>query len=253
MLVSGHSIGDTFGQKVAGGYLDGDGFSDIAVSAPGYDPTVGSEDVGIFLFRGAPELATGTMSAHDATTRVFAEPSNAEPTLYGGLALGDTSGDGVADLLVCDYFYNLPEERWGRCWLDFGPLPAGDVAIDDFEIQFEPSVNGTLLGFSVASADYDGDGLGDFIAGAPGHRFSGLVSPGRIYIWLSPFEPPETTESANAAFESPQLGAKAGRAISAADLDSDGRAEIVVGAPYDQEGGTDAGKVYVIPGGAGLP
>ncbi len=73
-----------------------------------------------------------------------------------------------------------------------------------------------------------------------------------MFVWLAPFDLAETSETADVAFKGESPNDMAGYSISAADLDGDGRAEIVIGAPGDDTNGEDAGKVYVVPGGAGL-
>lgn len=112
---------------------------------------------------------------------------------------------------------------------------------------------GDLFGFAVAIADLDGDGLGDFIVGAPGEApgddpaSSGLVAVlrGQPGGWLP--GDPHTEESFPIPGSTNEAGDEYGRALATGDFDGDGRAELAVGAPGDAISGVAAGAVYVVP------
>ncbi len=110
------------------------------------------------------------------------------------------------------------------------------------------------FGFSVAHVgDVDGDGLGDFAAGATG--VDGDLTDreiGAVYIFSCP--PVEAARASSALIQllGDEAGARAGSAIaSAGDQDGDGHAEVLVGSPDSSTlgPGTGAGEAHLIFGG----
>ena len=117
-------------------------------------------------------------------------------------------------------------------------------------------------GFSVASAgDVDNDGLDDLLIGAYGNDAGGSAA-GKTYLMLGSAITAAATGTAfnlgtqaSAAF----IGEAAGDYLSyvtgiaaAGDVNGDGRADLLMGAPYNDEGEdgltttTDEGKTYLI-------
>jgi hypothetical protein len=105
-----------------------------------------------------------------------------------------------------------------------------------------------------APGDLNGDGYQDVLAGRPGGDggrgqlvcVSGRYLAGQgglILLWT--YSPGAALASADASF---------GNAVtSIADLDGDGIRDFVVGAPFDDAGGTNAGAVFFLKGSATAP
>ncbi|MFN0244075.1 MAG: hypothetical protein ACKVWV_14385 [Planctomycetota bacterium] len=108
-----------------------------------------------------------------------------------------------------------------------------------------PSV-GAGLGFAVAGiGDVSGDGVPDFIAGAPGDFVNGS-QPGKALVY----------SGFNGALLYSVTGQTAtdGFGLCVArlgDIDGDGRPDFIVGAPYSDVSGLDAGSAYVFSGATG--
>ncbi|WP_437596057.1 M12 family metallopeptidase [Sorangium sp. So ce590] len=101
---------------------------------------------------------------------------------------------------------------------------------------------------AVAIGDFDGDGYSDVAVGLPLRTVDGMADAGEvrvykgtsrgIYRWQT-----LTQSTANWATAE---GGEFGRSLAAADIDNDGRSELIVGAPYlDVDGLDSAGAVAV--------
>lgn len=107
----------------------------------------------------------------------------------------------------------------------------------------EYGASGAPLGQTVCGlGDVDGDGVGDFLAGAA----NGSSGRGRVIVYSG------RTGIALYTVLGQADGDGFGRtARSVGDLDSDGAPDFVVGAPWDDSAGTEAGRAFVLSGATG--
>src|SRR5260221_620557 len=114
---------------------------------------------------------------------------------------------------------------------------------------------GNYAGFSVSSAgDINGDGFADFIIGAPNAGPNGAVS-GAAYVVFgkaSGFNPNLELFSLNGSngfqINGEAPGNYTGPTVSAADVNGDGFADLLIGAPYAAPNGLHSGAAYVVFG-----
>jgi len=113
-----------------------------------------------------------------------------------------------------------------------------------------PGSTGAQFGYSAASAgDLDGDGLCDFIVGAP-YDDSGGSDSGSAFIFLGD---PQMDGTPDIVLKGESPGDLFGAAVSGAgDVNSDGYDDVVVGAPYRNAVNTSSGRTYVYFGGAAM-
>ncbi len=106
-----------------------------------------------------------------------------------------------------------------------------------------------LFGNRVAAAgDVNGDGYGDVIVGAPSYD-NGEANEGRAHLYLG--SPSGPSGSPVWTAESDQGDTSFGVAASSAgDVDGDGYGDVIVGAPYYNNGQINEGQVYVYLGSA---
>ena len=198
---------------------------------------------------------------------------------------GDVNGDGFADLIVGAPCGNDGGRFAGEAYVVFGKASGfGELdgtgrrvvdltslaAADGFIIQGDAVDDQAGVSIS-AAGDVNGDGFADLIVGA--HQSDdGGDNAGETYVVFGkasdPFDPFGSLDSSgrrvidlsnlDAAdgfiIQGDEAGDRAGRSVSAAgDVNGDGFADLIVGAPYGDDGGTDAGEAYVLFGGpAGL-
>lgn len=170
---------------------------------------------------------------------------------------GDVNGDGRADLLIGAPNAD-PGGRTdaGSVYVVFGPatgLPSALGALGARGFRIDGAAAGHRLGTSVSAAgDVDGDGFGDVLVGAPHWAWGdGEDGPGAAFLVRGS----AANDTVVVALSSPRVtrfstsGARdqAGMSVaSTPDMDGDGRAELLVGAPRVDAAGVDAGAVFVV-------
>jgi hypothetical protein len=155
------------------------------------------------------------------------------------VAASDVNGDGIDDILVGALLADGPgNERpnAGEAYVVFGSPPlAGsfDIALGEQDVTILGADAGDRLGTSLASADLDGDGVGDIILGA--ERGDGpdnaRQDSGELYIVLGSTSLSQTVDIAlgnhSAAVFGEQQGDAFGLRVAAADWDGDGQAYVI--------------------------
>lgn len=259
-VISGDERRDELGRALALGDFDGDGTRDLAVGV--WLADVGGTDTGaVRLYRGVP----GGLF-EDEPYQVLAGRF-ASDQLGHALVVCDFNGDGRLDLAVGAI---RAEDRTAQ------PVVSNQGAVmiylgyaDGFLTQPDVVVHGLVpegggrwagrpelqLGSALAAGDFDGDGLCDLVAGA--WRYSEptslggavMVYRGRAPDELGPggVEPLPALVWAGTDAESPN--AQLGRRLAVADLDDDGRADIVASHYAWHRGATsDVGAVRILGG-----
>ena len=226
---SGDSPGAGLGTALAGlGDVNGDGFGDLVVGAPG----AGTVD----LYCGS---ATGPGDEPDWTA------TTADSELGAALAwAGDVNRDGFADLVVGAPTFTGAEVGEGAVFLWLGG-PEGLALDADWSVA--GGQPGAALGSAVAGVfDVNGDGYSDIAAGAPGWN-AGVGGEGAAFVWLGAEDGPavEADWTREGLLEDDALGSAI---AGVGDSNADGYADLVVGAPGDDTGGTDAGAIELLVG-----
>jgi hypothetical protein len=238
--LEGGQAGERLGAAVAtAGDVDGDGFADFLVASPLFDDRGGDEGK-VVLFRGSPSVP----AASPAWTSTGSEPGAQLGAALG--PAGDVNGDGLDDIVV------------GAPRADVGGIDAG-VALAFHGGVSGPSPTpdwtlagdqpGALLGSSLgAAADVNGDGFMDVVVGAPGIDGPAVDSgQARLYFGSSS----GLTATPAWSVDGGQPGAAFGAAVNAAgDINGDGFADVVLGAPLHDDGEADEGRAFLYLGSA---
>jgi hypothetical protein len=266
-----YELGDYFGERLATGDWNGDGYADLAVGVPREnfeDEPPTRYDVGVvhILYGSGHGLtATGTQLWYQ--DRGDIEDSSQQYDAFGwALASGDFDGDGWDDLAV-----GVPGQPAGSAdyaggvHLLYGS-PGGLTANRD-RLLTEAELGVTAkyddgFGDALASADFDGDGYADLAVGIPSRDLLG-VSPedvGSVNV-LYGSSGGLSTEDIDTWYQwdllgledEPEEGDQFGEVLAAADFNGDGYADLAVGIPHEDieyvpTPAEDAGAVQVLYG-----
>jgi hypothetical protein len=230
-VLTGAVPDDNFGVSVAApGDLNGDGFDDLVVGADRLTALGNTNGPGqVFVLHGPFTGSIGALSAQAILTGELLNDA------FGtSVAAGDVNGDGTTDLVV-GAFQLFRDDGTGKAYTFHGPF-AGAIPAASANALIRGEGLGHLFGQAVATADLDQDGKSDVVVGAPG----GFAS--RLYVYRSPLA--GEVPAASAPFlATSALTDNLGNSVATADLDGDGRPEVIAGGP---SAATETAATYVV-------
>ena len=224
VTIPGYSPGDYFGTLIKNlGDINNDGYNDLAIKYNRYPDCPDTSEQSckrIDIYYGGASLDTFP-----------------DITYWGSLDIWgnmDLNGDGYIDLVV----------RYPT-YFDFGMIKVflgsenGPDTTADFIRYGDYYYHG--FGSEIASGDINADGYDDMVVAAP---FDDIAAYGRVYVFFggSPLD-----LEPDWYYQSEEEFACYGESIACGDLNADGYADFMVGAPFDLV--DKPGRIYVYSGG----
>jgi hypothetical protein len=244
--------GALLGFSVAGaGDVNGDGYDDVIIGAWRYD--AGEKDEGAaFIFHGS---AAGIPDANATTANARLESNQPGAEMGEKVAgAGDVNGDGYDDVIVGAWHYDAGEEDEGVAFIFHGSaagIASGTPATAN--TRLESNQTGAGMSLSLDSAgDVNADGYDDVIVGAAHYNVDGS-DEGAAFIYHGSVAGivSGNPDTANTRITGDQQGAQMGIAVAGVgDVNSDGYADIVIGAHTLDAGEPDEGAAFVFLGSA---
>ena len=224
----GDAAFDALGRSVSGaGDVNGDGKADLIVGATGTDVNA--------LGSGSARVLSGN---DGSVLHNFDGDRQGDTLGWSVSGAGDVNGDGKADLIVGAPHYNSNGSNSGRARV----LSGSDGSVlynfdgDRFDDNFGWSVSG--------AGDVNGDGMADLIVGARGRSGAG---EGYARV-LSGYDGSVLHNFRGEGFEFNFYGDSVS---SAGDVNGDGMADLIIGAPVDHSNGIQSGSARVLSGSDG--
>jgi hypothetical protein len=259
-LLGRNATDSTDTSVTAVGDVNGDRISDVIVSTRHTDRS-GNVSTASYVVFGSKDPVVGVVDLSELDGSdgfsISGDQGDFSSLLVPSTA-GDLNGDGLDDIIIGGYYGNTKGLGSGITYVVFGKEKGGfsaDVDVsklrgkDGFSIQGEP---GSLSGYSVSAGDVNGDGMDDLVIGAPGgDDGEGGSVDGAVYVvygkkggFASKLDLAKLDGRNGYKITAVDADDEFGKTVSSADINGDGIADLVIGAPYARD--DYAGESYVI-------
>ncbi len=265
LVMWGKSAADRTGTAVGGaGDVNGDGFDDIAVSAP--FAQVGYSQNGrtyVVFGKGKPfnsSINLANRNGKNGFVLLGNTPNGLNGLAAGGA--GDFNGDGIDDMFTGEAGFDRPlQDDVGALYVVYGRKTAFGSAINVSSLhsgrglRIEGQVSLDFAGGrAFAADDVNADGFSDLVVGAYGAGFAGASSGSAYVVFGRASETSpillQTMDGTNGfRIDGEAAGDKLGRTVGGGgDYNGDGFKDVLVGASEASPNGLKSGSGYIVFG-----
>ncbi len=231
------------GVVATAGDTDVDGYDDILIGVPG-EGTAGA----VYLILGP---VVGTVGLDSADAKLVGEITDSHAGY--SVSAGDLDDDGFPDVVLgapspVEVQPGRVRAEPGVAYVQFGPV-VGEVELAVADVRLLGSEQSDRAGMSVsAGLDANGDGIDDILVGSPGLDANG-EDAGAAFLLNGPLLGNIDLTSADAIIPGSHAGDSVGVSVALVpDVNGDGVADVLVGAPGDNTNGDLAGAAYLFHG-----
>jgi hypothetical protein len=240
--------GEALGSAILSADLTGDGQADLAIGAENFN-------VGSLSAAGAVYVEQGPVTA-DVTVGLSSTARLLGDAEFSGLgaaiAAADVNDDGYEDLLLGAPYGTFDGTTYaGVVYVIAGPVTSSGAASTVATATIGGPTSNTSFGSALSAGDLDGDGVGDLVIGEEhGSRAAGYS--GRSWFLHGPISGSQAVDARSAGLRYGDTSYDYfGHSVSVfGDGDGDGYDDVVVSAPGEDLGTTNAGAVFLFRGGA---
>jgi prepilin-type N-terminal cleavage/methylation domain-containing protein len=257
LVINGENAGDHAGFSVGTGDANRDRAMDIVIGAPDYDAGGNTDSGGVYVVLGHFTVWPASINLASLSGQGFLlEGVDDNDRMGFAVHSADVNGDAIDDLLMGapsagatpGTAYALFGKKKG--WKD--QKMKAVTASTGFKML--GAANGDGLGSSISAADVNGNGVNDILVGAPGQN----ASTGAAYVIfgqrakkLKTLEVSNLNGTNGFRITGVSAGNITATAIVGGDINGDGYADVVLGAPGAAPGGrVQAGSTYFVFGAA---
>lgn len=243
---TGFGSSTEFGSSVSANDVNADGFTDVVIGAPQLD-FYGTNSGAVYIFYGP--FGSGTVIAAANANVILRAENVTDGDRFGWVVVtGDVNNDQVADVLVGAPNHDVPAADNGAVYVFHGGgLASGTASSANIKITGASSAD--RLGQDIALGDVTGDGQTDIVMSA---SYCSLAA-GAIYVFEGgPGLASGSATSASVILSGDFTGDFFGQRTAVGDINADGVADVIGGAPRADLNGSSSGAAYVFFGGPGL-
>lgn len=250
---------DEFGTILAAGDFNGDGKDDLAIGVP-FENFSAVNCGAVNLLYGSPSGLTATGNLFFSQNTAGIADAEEEDDLFGGsLAAGDFDGDGFDDLAISAEGETVGTRHdAGAVHVIYGSASGLNFNRSQYWTQNSTGIadaceSGDWFGSTLATGDFNNDGLLDLVIGVAGESIGTATRAGAVHVLFgsagtgltatkSKFISQNSTDVAGVAEKDDMFGSW----LMIGDFNGDGMDDLAVGVPYENVSGVvDAGAVQV--------
>ena len=255
--------GDQFGAAVAVGDFNGDGFDDLAVSAPFADVSGFADAGSVHVIYGSEDGLRANKDQRWHQNSEGVEDDNEFGDQFGmSLASGDFDGNGRDDLAIGVPFEDIDDIfDAGRVHILYGTsngLKSNNAQMleQGFFLGIEGEIEANdMFGWALVSGDFDNDNRDDLAVGVPNDRVNGDAEAGAVNVIYGTsdglgFEDDQLwTQDSTGLDDVVEPGDEFGFALAVGDFDDNNRDDLAIGIPGEDIADiAEAGAIAILYG-----